>query len=39
MDKLWDSAKYAKEYPPEWYVVSVVDVIELLEPYFKEAEK
>jgi poly(3-hydroxyalkanoate) synthetase len=29
-DKLWENAKPASEYPKDWLVIPVLDVIELL---------
>jgi len=30
-DKLWKLGKYAKKYPPEYILIPVLDVIEILE--------
>ena len=30
-NKLWKSGKYAKNYPPEYIVIPVLEVLEMLE--------
>ena len=38
-NKLWKLSKPAKDYPEDWLVIPVLEVIELFEEDLKEAEK